>query len=67
MIVVLVIPFSVRQHLASGPELCLLNVVLEANPSFFHTINLLDKNCKWTAFIQCFSHQWPLKALYNIA
>ena len=22
---------------------------------------------KWNAFIQCFSNQWPLKTLYNIA
>ena len=27
----------------------------------------VPKNGKWTAFMQCFSHQWPLKALYNIA
>ena len=24
-------------------------------------------NGKWTAFIQRFSNQWPLKTLYNIA
>ena len=27
----------------------------------------MNKKVKWTAFIEGFASQWPLKALYNIA
>ena len=64
--VVLVVPLSGRQTLASGPELCPLDAVLEPSPSLFHTVDLLDKrmgNCIYTVD----SNQWSVKALYNIA
>ena len=35
--------------------------------SWVGTVDAREINGKWTAFIQSFSNQWLLKALYNIS